>query len=79
MAEGIPGEAYKPLTGDDKVVCRSLKKRNRQMGDSRQFSMFDEDSVFDVALAAADVERMPEETLTDIETEICGLGQGAGR
>ena len=67
MADGIPGEAYKPLAGDDKVVCRSLKKRNRPMGDSPQFSMFDEDRVFDVALTVADIERMPEETLEDVQ------------
>ena len=66
MVDGIPGEAYKPLTGDDKVVCRSLKKRNRWMGDAPQFSMFDEDSVFNVALTVADIERMPEETLEDV-------------
>ena len=28
LEEGIPEEAYKPLTGDDKTVCTSLKKDN---------------------------------------------------
>jgi hypothetical protein len=28
LEEGIPDEAYKPLTGDDKTVCSSLKKEN---------------------------------------------------
>jgi hypothetical protein len=28
LEEGIPDEAYKPLTGDDKMVCSSLKKEN---------------------------------------------------
>jgi hypothetical protein len=28
LEEGIPDEAYKPLTGDDKTVCTSLKKEN---------------------------------------------------
>ena len=32
MAGGIPGDAYKALTGDDKAVCNNLKKRNRQSG-----------------------------------------------
>ena len=67
MANGIPGEAYKPLTGDDKAVCRDLKKRNRQAGSSVQRSLFDEDSVFEVALAVADLDGMPEDTLADIE------------
>ena len=36
MAGGIPGEAYKALTGDDKAVCSGLKKRNKQSGTSVQ-------------------------------------------
>ena len=28
LEEGIPDEAYKPLTGDSKTVCSSLKKEN---------------------------------------------------
>ena len=67
MADGIPGEAYKPLTGDDKANCRDLKKRNSQAGDSVQVSLFDEDSVFEVAVVTADLDAMPEETLDDIE------------
>ena len=67
MADGIPGEAYKPLTGDDKAICRDLKKRNSQAGDSVQVSLFDEDSVFEVAVVTADLDAMPEETLDDIE------------
>ena len=67
IANGIPGEAYKPLTGDDKSVCGDLKKRNRQAGDSVQAGLFDEDRVFEVALATADIDAMPEETLDDVE------------
>lgn len=29
MAEGIPDDAFKPIEGDDNVVCRDLKRRNR--------------------------------------------------
>ncbi len=66
MTEGIPGEAYKPLTGDDKMVCRSLKKRNRQSAGHKTFSLFDENGVSDLARAAADLEGMPENTLEDV-------------
>ncbi len=38
MENGIPAAAYEPLTGDDKVVCQNLKKRNRQ---SDQQNLFD--------------------------------------
>ena len=43
IAAGIPGEAYKDLTGDDKATCRSIKKRNSQVGDTVLRSLFDED------------------------------------
>ena len=67
MAGGIPDEAYKALTGDDKTVCRELRKRNKQASDSVQGSLFDEESMSEVAITAADLERMPEDTLENIE------------
>ena len=67
MERGIPAEAYKLLTGDDKSICQSLRKRNRQTGASVQGGLFEEDSVFEVALATAEVDAMPEDTLADIQ------------
>ena len=67
MANGIPGEAYKALTGDDKGICRDLMRRNSRVGDSRQVNLFDEDNLLEVAVATADLDAMPEETLDDIE------------
>ena len=67
MANGIPGEAYKPLTGDARSVCQDFKRRNSKVGDTVQASLFDEDSVFEVALATAGLDAMPENTLDDIE------------
>ncbi len=64
MADGIPGDAYKPLTGDDRVVCRDLKKRNRQ---SNQQELFDQVAVLEVAVASVDLDAMPEDTLDDVE------------
>ena len=29
LEDGIPDEAYKPLSGDEKTVCASLKRRTR--------------------------------------------------
>ena len=63
MANGIPGDAYKPLTGDDKAVCRDLKKRNRR---PKQKSLFDEDAVPEV-VASLNLDAMPEDTLADVE------------
>ena len=64
MARGIPGDAYKPLTGDDKAVCRDIKKRNRQ---PKQEDLFDQDAVLEVAVAGIDLDAMPEETLDEVE------------
>ena len=64
MEGGIPAEAYKPLSGDDKVVCRNLKNRNRQPD---QQDLFDQEAVREVAVASLDLDAMPEETLDDVE------------
>ncbi len=67
MADGIPDDAYKELTGDDRTVCRDLRKRNRASGSGVQGSLFDRDSLKTIALATAVLDEMPEETLADIE------------
>ena len=64
IANGIPTDAYKPLTGDDKSICQSLKKSNRQ---PEQRDLFDENAVLEVAVSSVDLDSMPEETLDDIE------------
>ena len=70
MAAGIPGDAYKPLTGDDKAVCSALKKRNRQSGTSVQVSLYEAAAVYQVAKATAGLDRLPEESLDDIERKL---------
>ena len=67
MARGVPGQAYKPLTGDDKAVCRDLKARNRRAGASVQPGLFDEAGVRRVATAVSGLDDMPEDTLADID------------
>ncbi len=64
MANGIPDDAFKPLTGDSKPVCRELRKRNRQPS---QASLFDQDAVLELAIASLDLDAMPEDTLDDVE------------
>lgn len=67
MAAGIPGEAYKALTGDNKAVCSALKKRNRQSGNAVQFTLYEEQAVYEVAKTADSLDRLPEESLEDVE------------
>ena len=64
---GIPGEAYKALTGDDKAVCTGLRKRNKQSGSSVQYSLYEEKDVYEVARATDGLDRLPEDSLDDVE------------
>ncbi len=42
LEKGVPDEAFKPLTGDDKTMVTSWKKRNQQArGRQLKFSLFD--------------------------------------
>ena len=76
MRDGIPSKAYEALTGDDKAVCTNLKKRNRQAGDAVQGDLFDEDDQLEVAIAAADLDDMPEETVDDVECKHAAWNAG---
>ena len=67
MAGGIPGDAYKALTGDDKAVCSSLKKLNKRAGDRVQVSLYEEAGVYEVAQDSAGLDRLPEDSLAEVE------------
>ena len=38
---GIPDNAFNPVTGDDKTICRELKRANSTFSRTGQFSLFD--------------------------------------
>lgn len=67
MAAGIPSDAYRALTGDEKTVCTAFRKRNRQSGKSVQFALYEEQAVYEVAKTAVDLVQLPEESLDDVE------------
>ena len=64
MANGIPDSACKPLKGDDKAVCQTLKKRNRQSG---QRDFIDQDAALEVAVTSIDLDEMPEDTIQEVD------------
>ncbi|MCA9842587.1 MAG: N-6 DNA methylase, partial [Cyanobacteria bacterium HKST-UBA03] len=70
LAEGIPDEAYKPLTGDDKDTCKALKQLNKEnsKGVLKQ-SLFATVSSTKDSTPIAELEAMPEETLAQIDAE----------
>ena len=67
LGDGIPPAAYKPLTGDNKGVCKELKARNRSGGQGDLF--FDEEAMLEVAITSIGLDAMPEETLDDVEAK----------
>jgi hypothetical protein len=69
MQEGIPDEAYKPLTGDEKAVAIALRRRNQQRGQSVQGNLFDPEGLKSIAVASFNLDAMPEDTLEQIEAK----------
>ncbi len=67
IENGIPDEAYKPLTGDNKTICSTLKQRNLESDGQEVLFDKDQDGVLEVAVASLDFEAMPEETLTNVK------------
>ena len=71
LQRGIPDEAYKPLTGDDKDTSKAYIKHNKQQRDGKGATGFLTDlkppaTLIDAARALTD---MPEDTLEQIATK----------
>ncbi|MBE9013911.1 hypothetical protein IQ250_27355 [Pseudanabaenaceae cyanobacterium LEGE 13415] len=73
MKEGIPDDAYKPVTGDERAIASDLKKRNK-----KERSQFDQMTIFESAIEAdlpeiaqmwRDVGALPEETAADVRSK----------
>jgi len=45
LQEGIPDDAFKPVTGDDKEVAKQIRKRNKLERESAQFSLKFEEAI----------------------------------
>lgn len=63
MADGIPDDAFMPVTGDDKKYAAALKKRNKQERTSRQrgLSFEPDDHTSDYANERRQLEAMPDD------------------
>ncbi len=64
IKQGIPAEAYKPLTGDNKTVAAQLKKRNKI--DKQQLQLLKSHHT-ELAVCAGDLEALPEDNLEQVE------------
>ena len=68
LAEGIPDNAYKPLTGDDKKAATQLKKANKTAREGFvQASLNWNAEVAEPQLCAVDLDHMPEDTSEQVE------------
>jgi hypothetical protein len=75
IKDGIPDEAFKPVTGDDKAIASLLKKRNKE---ERKKEQAGERSIFEVSIEAdlpeiaekwRGVGELPEETAADVRSK----------
>jgi hypothetical protein len=64
--QGIPDEAYQPVSGDDKKVAAGLKKRNRQEREG-QLGLFDQVAPPDLGRLAGLVQRLSAEPDQDVD------------
>lgn len=70
MVDGIPNEAFKELTGDDKEICKALRKRNREAEHrARHGDLFANETAPQYRVASVSLDDMPEETLSDVATK----------
>lgn len=64
LSQGIPDDAYKPLTGDSKAIAAALKKRNKI--DKQQMQLLKAHHT-ELAVCAGGLEALPEESLEQVE------------
>lgn len=73
LEDGIPDEAYKPLTGDDKIVATGLKKQNslEKKGQGTFDWSADQISISPPKLAAdvGHLRELPEDTVAEVEAK----------
>jgi phage repressor protein C with HTH and peptisase S24 domain len=67
LEKGIPDEAFEPLEGDDKTICRIFKKKNKAERESGQTSLLERmheptNLVGDLATALAELDAIPGDT-----------------
>ncbi len=70
LTAGIPDEAFKDLTGDDKAYCRDLKKRNKGERENPTLALLPEVALpADLAAAIAALSEAPEDTAETVRAK----------
>ncbi|MCL4744330.1 MAG: N-6 DNA methylase [Burkholderiaceae bacterium] len=73
MEDGIPEEAFKPLSGDDKVVCREISKKNvaarkELRREKERLAVMQELTVYE-AEGGRLLDSMPEDSIEQVEAK----------
>jgi hypothetical protein len=66
LKAGVPDDAFKRLTGDDKAVCSELRQRNKGQRKERLTGWLAESDLADLAREFATLADMPDETPEDV-------------
>lgn len=69
LEQGIPGDAYSALTGDDKATCAALKKQNAAALKKTKAGEKLAISLRQIPQQLAAVETMPEDTVAQVEAK----------
>lgn len=74
IAQGIPDDAFKPITGDDPAFCREYKKQNQKERKSRTSDMFGHEPapwerMGNLATAMAELEALDDDTVAGIQAK----------
>jgi hypothetical protein len=74
LKKGIPDEAFTPIEGDDKQVCKEYKRANKQEREKRQISMFDHEgmpweNLGNLATAMMQIDGLPDDTVEGVKSK----------
>ena len=71
IEKGVPDDAFKPVTGDDKEVAKRVKAKNKKERLSGQMALgvYQKEAKIDFAARLTEVESMPETTGQQIESK----------
>jgi hypothetical protein len=72
LAQGIPDEAFEPIEGDDRQLCRAFRRQNREerRGEGDLYSALQPwDRLGDVAVAIAGLDSLPDDTADQVRAK----------
>lgn len=72
LRQGIPDDAFKPITGDDKAYCQEWKARNKEERKGQLSMRFGEEPwerLDDLAAAMAELDSMGDRTLAEVRAQ----------